>query len=100
MGGTEETDKWLRMANGECRFLLPPDMLGERLCAIYNTRIVMWERSPNPIVSSTGIAWANYYINRKLLRPEMCQESPCVENIDYLSDCPVVRAARERLKEK
>ena len=70
LGGTEETDEWLRMPNGECRFLLPNKYRGCRFCTIYDDSD---------------------------LRPELCQKSPTVGNINYLPDCPVTKVAREKL---
>ncbi len=35
IGGTRASDAWLRMPTGECRFLLPANRRGQRLCAIH-----------------------------------------------------------------
>ena len=85
LGGTKETDDWLRMPNGECRFLLPPDAEAKRFCAIHDNTTIL--------VDIPDCIWAY-----RPLRPKMCRLSPCIENIDVLPDCPVTRAAKEKLE--
>lgn len=83
LGGTPETDAWLRMPNGECRFLLPPNSLDQRLCAIHTLTVI------------DGRDGHGFGINPRPLRPRLCRESPTRRNLDSLPDCPVTRAAKE-----
>ena len=83
IGGSEENDHWLRhhqtlrwvavsrdkyiaSSYGECRFLLPPDKKGRRLCAIH----------------------------KHPLRPAACRDFPNIANAAIPDDCKQGRKAR------
>ncbi len=83
IGGSAENNRWLRKSVGysgrsaECRYLLPRDGNGHRLCAIYD----------NPV------------------RPESCDEFPGCLTDDalkklmehsHICDCPLLMAEWER----
>ena len=71
LGGDPITDSYLRMPNGECRWLLPPNAKGERLCLAHN----------HP------------------LRPEKCKLYPEVDQLDEIlkriPTCVLAKALKE-----
>jgi len=71
LGGDPIIDEWLRMPNGECRFLMPPNVKGESLCIAHDHS----------------------------LRPEYCRLYPAVDELDEIAKriptCVLAKALKE-----